>query len=140
MPLSSLTKPYLTFQRAALRRLFERGVPEKSIYVSNELGFKLRDNMPSGYCSERHIGNLYARFAQCALGDAYYKMDGRFSFGHPISCFMRDGLPTTQSVIDILRGAIPIWRSWIKNHIRSSDLGIQDINISDQSEKKGSVL
>ena len=43
-------------------------------------------------------------------------------------------VPLTQRVMNIFEHD-PDMESWIKNHIRCSDLGIQDITISDQSGK-----
>ena len=47
--------------------------------------------------------------------------------------------PTTQMVVDLFEST-PDMRSWIRKHIRSSDLGIQDITISDQSGTKEALF
>ena len=122
------------FPKGRPRRLFERGVPGKPIYVSNELGFKLRDDMLQDIVRKDTsvISTLALLNVPLAMRIAKWMEDFLWSS----NILIRERwAPSTQSVIDRIESD-PDMGSWIKNHIRSSDLGIQDINISDQSEEK----
>ena len=122
------------FPKGRPRRLFERGVPGKPIYVSNELGFKLRDDMLQDIVRKDTsvISTLALLNVPLAMRITKWMEDFLWSS----NILIRERwAPSTQSVIDRLESD-PDMGSWIKNHIRSSDLGIQDINISDQSEEK----
>ncbi len=120
------------FPKGRPRRLFERGIPGKPIYVSNEFGLKPGDNRLQAvrtYTSV--IATLALLNVPLAMRIAKWMEDFLWSSNIMLS---EGRVPFTQKVTNIFERD-PDMESWIRNHIRCSDLGIQDITISDQSGK-----
>ncbi len=120
------------FPKGRPRRLFERGIPGEPIYVSNEFGLKPGDNRLQAvrtYTSV--IATLALLNVPLAMRIAKWMEDFLWSSNIMLS---EGRVPLTQRVMNIFEGD-PDMESWIRNHIRCSDLGIQDITISDQSGK-----
>ncbi len=121
------------FPKGRPRRLFERGAPEEPIYVSNEFGLKPRDDRLQAVRADTSV---IATLAMLNVPLAMRIAKWMYGFLSSSNIMIRERwAPSTQSVIDRLESD-PDMGSWVRNHIRSSDLGIQDITISDQSEKK----
>lgn len=121
------------FPKGRPRRLFERGAPGKPIYVSNEFGLKPRDDRLQAVRTDTSvIATLTLLNVPLAMRIADWMED--FLWSSNIMLHER-WAPPTQAVMDIFESD-PDMGSWIRNHIRSSDLGIQDITISDQSGTK----
>ncbi len=121
------------FPKGRPRRLFERGVPGKSIYVSKEFGLKSGDDRLQAVRADTSVITTLA-LLNVPLAMRITKWMEDFFWSSNIVLRER-WAPSTQSVMDTFESD-PDMESWIRNHIRSSDLGIQDITISDQSEKK----
>lgn len=122
------------FPKGRPRRLFERGAPEEPIYVSNELGLKLRGDILQNVVRKdiSVIATLAMLNVPLAINIANW-MDF-FLVSTNIRLHER-WTPSTQAAMNMYESNSDLG-SWIRNHIRSSDLGIQDITISDQSEKR----
>ena len=120
------------FPKGRPRRLFERGASGEPIYVSKEFGLKSGDDRLQAvrtYTSV--IATLALLNVPLAMRIAKWMEDFLWSSNIMLS----EGLvPLTQRVMNIFERD-PDMESWIRNHIRCSDLGIQDITISDQSGK-----
>lgn len=120
------------FPKGRPRRLFERGIPGKPIYVSNEFGLKPGDNRLQAV---RTYTSVIATLALLNVPLAMRIADWMENFFATTNIMLRERwVPTTQMVMDLFEDD-PDMESWIRNHIRCSDLGIQDITISDQSGK-----
>ena len=121
------------FPKGRPRRLFERGAPGEPIYVSNEFGLKPGDDRLQAVRADTSV---IATLSLLNVSLAMRIADWMEEFLLSSNIMIRERwAPSTQSVIDRLESN-PDMGSWIRNHIRSSDLGIQDITISDQSETK----
>ncbi len=121
------------FPKGRPRRLFERGRPEEPIYVSKEFGLKPKDDRLQAVRADTSvIATLALLNVPLAMHIANWMEF--FLATTNIGLHERWALPT-QRVMDMFEIA-PDMESWVRNHIRSSDLGIQDITISDQSGKK----
>ena len=122
------------FPKGRPRRLFERSAPGEPIYVSNELGLKLKDDMLQDIV--RKDTSVIATLALLNVPLAMHIANWMefFLATTNIGLHERWALPT-QRVMDMFEIA-PDMESWVRNRIRSSDLGIQDITISDQSGEK----
>ena len=126
------------FPKGRPRRLFERGAPEEPVYVSNELGLKIRDDMFQEIV--RKDTSVISMLALLNVPLAMRITDWMENFLAITNIMLRERYaPTTQMVMDLFEDD-PDMESWIRNHIRSSDLGIQDITISDQSEEKEALF
>ena len=122
------------FPKGRPRRLFERGVPGEPIYVSNELGLKLKGDMLQDIV--RKDTSVIATLALLNVPLAMHITKWMEDFFWSSNIMLRERwAPSTESVMDIFEDD-PDMESWIRNHIQSSDLGIQDITISDQSGTK----
>ena len=122
------------FPKGRPRRLFERGVPGELIYVSNELGLKLKGDMLQDIV--RKDTSVIATLALLNVSLAMRIADWMENFLATTNIMLRERYaPTTQMVMDLFEDD-PDMGSWIRKHIRSSDLGIQDITISEQSGEK----
>ncbi len=120
------------FPKGRPRRLFERGAPEKSIYVSNEFGLKPGDDRLQAVRADTSvIATLAMLNVPLAMRIAKWMEDFLCSSNIMLS---EGRVSLTQRVMNIFEHD-PDMESWIRNHIRCSDLGIQDITISDQSGK-----
>ena len=121
------------FPKGRPRRLFERGAPGEPIYVSNEFGLTPRDNRLQAVRADTSvIATLALLNVPLAMRIANWMRD--FLRSSNIMLHERWALPT-QLVMDIFEND-PDMGSWIRNHIRTSDLGIQDITISEHSGTK----
>ena len=121
------------FPKDRPRRLFERGAPGKPIYVSKEFGLKPKDNRLQAVRADTSvIATLALLNVPLAMRIANWME--KFVLSSNIILHER-WVPTTQMVMDIFEDD-PDMGSWIRNHIRSSDLGIQDITVSERSEEK----
>lgn len=121
------------FPKGRPRRLFERGAPGEPIYVSNEFGVKPKDDRLQAVRADTSvIATLALLNVPLAMRIAKWMED--FFCSSNIMLRERWALPT-QNVMDLFEDD-PDMGSWIRKHIRSSDLGIQDITISDQSGEK----
>ena len=117
------------FPKGRPRRLFERSVPGEPIYVSHELGLKPKDDRLQAVRADTSV---IATLALLNVPMAMRIADWMKEFLLSSNIMIRERwAPSTQSVMDTFKGD-PDMGSWIRNHIRSSDLGIQDITISDQ--------
>ncbi len=121
------------FPKGRPRRLFERGAPEESIYVSKEFGLKPGDNRLQAVRADTSV------IATLALLNVPLAMDianwmELFLVSTNIRLHER-WAPPTQATMNMYESNSDLG-SWIRNHIRSSDLGIQNITISDQSGTK----
>ena len=120
------------FPKGRPRRLFERGIPGEPIYVSNEFGLKPGDNRLQAV---RTYTSVIATLALLNVPLAMRIADWMEDFLWSSNIMLSEGrVPLTQKVMNIFERD-PDMESWIRNHIRCSDLGIQDITISDQSGK-----
>ncbi len=121
------------FPKGRPRRLFERGAPGEPIYVSNEFGLKPGDGRLQAVRADTSvIATLNLLNVPLAMRIA--KWMGVFLSSTNIM-FRERYAPTTQMVMDLFEGD-PDMESWIRSRIRSSDLGIQDITISDEYGEK----
>ena len=125
------------FPKGRPRRLFERGAPGKPIYVSKEFGLKPKDDRLQAVRTDTSVIATLA-LLNVPLAMRIVKWLDEFLLSSNIMFHDRWG-PTTQMVVDLFEST-PDMRSWIRKHIRSSDLGIQDITISDQSGTKEALF
>ena len=122
------------FPKGRPRRLFERGVPGEPIYVSSEFGLKLRDDSLQAVI--RKDSSMIATLAMLNVPLAMRIADWMEDFLWSSNIMFHERwMPPTQVVMDTFEDD-PDMESWVRNRIRSSDLGIQDITISDQSGEK----
>ena len=122
------------FPKGRPRRLFERGVPGEPIYVSSELDLKLKGDMLQDIV--RKDTSVIATLALLNVSLAMRIADWMENFLSTTNIMLRERYaPTTQMVMDLFEDD-PNMGSWIRKHIRSSDLGIQNMTISDQSGTK----
>ena len=129
MILSSAYEALSYFPKGRPRRLFERGAPGESIYVSKEFGLKPGDDRLQAVRADTSV---IATLALLNVPLAMRIAKWMENFLRSTNIMLRERwAPSTQSVMDTFEGD-PDMGSWIRNHIRSSDLGIQDITISDQ--------
>ena len=121
------------FPKGRPRRLFERGAPEETIYVSSEFGLKPKDDRLQAVRADTSVIATLA-LLNVPLAMRIAKWMENFLRSSNLMLHAR-WVPSTQSVMNIFEDD-PDMESWIRNHIRSSDLGIQDITVSDQSGEK----
>ena len=121
------------FPKGRPRRLFERGAPGEPIYVSNEFGLKPGDDRLQAVRADTSV---IATLALLNVSLAMRIADWMENFLATTNTMLRgEYAPTTQMVMDLFEDD-PDMGSWIRKHIRSSDLGIQNMTISDQSGTK----
>ena len=121
------------FPKGRPRRLFERGAPGEPIYVSKEFGLKPEDGRLQAVRADTSVIATLA-LLNVPLAMRIAKWMGAFLSSTNIM-FRERYAPTAQMVMDLFEGD-PDMESWIRSRIRSSDLGIQDITISDQYGEK----
>ena len=121
------------FPKGRPRRLFERGAPGEPIYVSKEFGLKPGDDRLQAVRADTSVIATLA-LLNVPLAMRLAKWMESFLTSTNIVLRKRWVLPT-QTVMDLFDGD-PDMESWIRSRIRSSDLGIQDITVSDQSGEK----
>ena len=121
------------FPKGRPRRLFERGGPGEPIYVSKEFGLKPGDDRLQAV---RADASVIATLALLNVPLAMRIADWMENFLATTNIMLRERYtPATQMVMDTFESDSDL-RSWIRNHIRSGDLGIQDITISDRFGEK----
>ena len=121
------------FPKDRPRRLFERGGPGEPIHVSKEFGLKPKDNRLQAVRADTSvIATLALLNVPLAMRIANWME--KFILSSNIILHER-WVPTTQMVMDIFEDD-PDMESWVRNRIRSSDLGIQGITVSERSEEK----
>ena len=125
------------FPKGRPRRLFERGGPGEPIYVSKEFGLKPGDNRLQAVRADASVIATLA-LLNVPMAVRLAKWMEFFLVSTNIRLHERWALPT-QTVMDMFESDSDL-RSWIRNHIRSSDLGIQDITISDKSGTKEALF
>ena len=118
------------FPKGRPRRLFERAGPGEPIYVSREIGLKPRDERLKAVRADASV------VATLALLNVPLAMRIAESAKHLwiASNIMLHGkweLPT-KTVIRMLKDD-PSLKDWIEKYIRSSDLGIRDMSITDDT-------
>ena len=117
------------FPRGRRRRLFERGPPGTSVYVSREFGLSARDDRLKGFEPNRSaiatlalvnvpVAKRFTTFLSNALVGAS-NIAGNDTF-----------TPDTSTVINWLE-ASPDARRWAEAQIQRSDLGIENMEIAD---------
>ena len=125
------------FPKGRPRRLFERGGPGEPIYVSKEFGLKPGDDRLQAVRADASVIATLA-LLNVPMAMRLAKWMEFLLVSTNIMLHKRWALPT-QSVMDMFENDSDM-ESWIRNHIRSSDLGIQDITISDQSGTKEALF
>lgn len=121
------------FPKGRPRRLFERGAPGEPIYVSNEFGLKPGDDRLQAVRADTSV---IATLSLLNVSLAMRIADWMENFLATTNTMLREEYaPTTQMVMDLFEDD-PDMGSWIRKYIRSSDLGIQNMTISDQSGTK----
>ena len=122
------------FPKGRPRRLFERGAPGEPIYVSKEFGLKSGDDRLQAVRADTSV-IATLNLLNVPLAMRITDWMERFLYSSNIMLFRERWTPETQMVIELFEDN-PDQRSWIRNHIQSSDLGIQDITISDRAGEK----
>ena len=121
------------FPKGRPRRLFERGAPGEPIYVSKEFGLKPKDDRLQAVRADTSVIATLAML-NVPMAERLANWMEYFLVSTNIRLHER-WTPPTQAAMNMYESNSDLG-SWVRNHIRSSDLGIQDITISDQSEKK----
>ncbi len=122
------------FPKGRPRRLFERGAPEEPIYVSSELGLTPRDDRLKAIRADASVIATLA-LLNVPLAARIAEWMRAFSFYSNIIHREKLQLPT-QTMVDAFDESAPQVRAWLLKHIQSSDLGIRDVRILEQAEKK----
>ena len=122
------------FPKGRPRRLFERGAPEEPIYVSSELGLTPRDDRLKAI---RVDASVIATLALLNVPLAARIAEWMRAFSYFSNIIHREKwqLPT-QTMVEAFDESAPEVRDWLVRHIQSSDLGIRDMRILEQAEKK----
>ena len=122
------------FPKGRPRRLFERGAPGESIYVSSELGLTPRDARLKAIRADASvIATLALLNVPLAARIAKWMRD--FSYFSNIIHREKWQLPT-QTMVEAFDESAPEARDWLVRYIQASDLGIQDVRILEQADKK----
>lgn len=121
------------FPKGRPRRLFERGAPEEPIYVSNEFGLKPKDNRLQAVRADTSVIATLAML-NVPMAERLANWMEYFLVSTNIRLHER-WTPPIQAAMNMYESNSDLG-SWVRNHIRSSDLGIQDITISERSEEK----
>lgn len=122
------------FPKGRPRRLFERGAPGEPIYVSSELGLTPRDDRLKAIRSDASVIATLA-LLNVPLAARVAEWMRAFSYFSNIIHHEKWQLPT-QTMVEAFDESAPEVRDWLVRHIQSSDLGIQDMRILEQAEKK----
>ncbi len=122
------------FPKGRPRRLFERGAPEEPIYVSSELGLTPKDDRLKAI---REDASVIATLALLNVPLAARIAEWMRAFSYFSNILHREKwqLPT-QTMVDAFDESDPQVRDWLVRHIQASDLGIQDMRILEQADKK----
>ncbi len=122
------------FPKGRPRRLFERGAPGEPIYVSSELGLTPRDDRLKAIRADASVIATLA-LLNVPLAVRIAEWMRAFSFYSNIIHREKLKLPT-QTMVDAFDESAPEVRDWLVRHIQASDLGIQDMRILEQADKK----
>ena len=121
------------FPKGRPRRLFERAGPGEPIYVSRETGLKPRDERLKAVRADASV------VATLALLNVPLAMRIAESAKHLLIAsnilYQEKWELPTRTVIRMLKGD-PELRDWIEKYIRSSDLGIRDMSITDDTGER----
>ena len=121
------------FPKGRPRRLFERGAPGESIYVSKEFGLKPGDGRLQAVRADTSVIATLAML-NVSMAERLANWMEYFLVSTNIRLQER-WTPPTQAAMNMYESNSDLG-SWVRNHIRSSDLGIQNMTISDQSGTK----
>ena len=121
------------FPKGRPRRLFERGGAEEPIYGSSELGLKPKDERLKAVRSDTSV------LATLALLNVPLAMQiagsmGSLFYWSNIEYPGKWDIPPEAGIHNFDNN--PKIKAWFKEHIQSIDLGIQDVDIRGDSEKK----
>ena len=122
------------FPKGRPRRLFERGAPGEPIYVSSELGLTPRDDRLKAIRADASVIATLA-LLNVPLAARIAEWMRAFSFYSNIIHREKLQLPT-QTMVDAFDESAPEVKDWLVRHIQASDLGIRDVSILEQAEKK----
>ena len=122
------------FPKGRPRRLFERGAPGEPIYVSSELGLTPRDDRLKAIREDASVIATLTLF-NVPLAARIAKWMRAFSFYSNIINREKWQLPI-QTMAEVFDESAPEKRDWLVRHIQASDLGIRDMRILEQAEKK----
>ena len=122
------------FPKGRPRRLFERGAPEEPIYVSSELGLTPRDDRLKAIRVDASVIATLA-LLNVPLAARIEEWMRAFSYFSNIIHREKWQLPT-QTMVEAFDESAPEVRDWLVRHIQSSDLGIRDVRILEQADKK----
>ena len=120
------------FPKGRPRRIFERGRLEKPIYVSGEIGLKPKDDRLKAVRADASVVSTLALF-EVPLAMRVAESMELLLVSSNILYHKRWEFPT-KTVTQMLTED-PDLRAWVKRYIRSSDLGIRDINITGDTGK-----
>ena len=115
-----------SFPKGRPRRLFKRGGPGEPIYVSGETGLKPRDNRLKAVRADASVVATLA-LLNVPLAMRIAESAKHLWLASNIMYQEKWELPT-RTVIWMLKDD-PELKDWIEKYIRSSDLGIRDMNI-----------
>ena len=120
------------FPKGRPRRLFERGSPGEPIYVSGETGLKPRDERLKAVRADASVVATLA-LLNVPLAMRIAESMQLLVISSNIMYHGRWKLPT-KMVIQMLTDG-PELKDWVEKYIRSSDLGIRDMTIPDDTGK-----
>ena len=118
------------FPKSRPRRLFERKGPGEPIYVSGEFGIRSRDDRLKAVRTDASVVATLA-LLNVPLAMRIADLMQRLSIASNILYQGKWELPT-RTVIQMLADD-PELKDWIEKFIRSSDLGIRDMSIPDDT-------
>jgi len=122
------------FPKGRPRRLFERCAPGEPIYVSSELGLTPRDDRLKAIRADASVIATLA-LLNVPLAARIEEWMRAFSYFSNIIHREKWQLPT-QTMVEAFDESAPEVRDWLVKHIQSSDLGIRDVRILEQADKK----
>ncbi len=122
------------FPKGRPRRLFERGAPEEPIYVSSELGLTPKDDRLKAI---REDASVIATLALLNVPLAARIAEWMRAFSYFSNILHREKWQLqTQTMVEAFDESAPEMRDWLVKHIQASDLGIRDMRILEQADKK----
>lgn len=128
--------PSATFQYEALlhfpkgrpRRLFERGEPDRPIYVSGEFGLRSQDDRLKAVRADASVVSTLAMLNVPLAGRILEAMRAILASSN-IAAHETWSVPTSQA-IQFLEGS-PVLRDWIRSRVQCSDLGIREVRVAE---------
>ena len=121
------------FPKGRPRRLFERRGPQEPIYVSSEFGIKPKDDRLKAVRADASVVATLALFnvpLAMRIADTMRRI-----LWSSNTVYHRKLEHPTKAIIQMFEQN-PEIRTWAKEHIQSSDLGIQGFDIRNDSEEK----